>query len=236
MTGRKVLHLYSDAKLSKMAASQFKDLKKETPLSKDPQLNAKVNRVGRKIAAVAARDMPNAEWEFVVFDDADQINAFAMPGGKVAVYTGLFKVAKTDADLAVVIGHEIAHVVAKHGSERITQQVLAAGGALAVNLGTQKMDASDRQIVLVGYGAAASLGYLLPYSRLHESEADEIGILYAAEAGYDPRVAIDFWQRMSASKDGGVPEILSTHPSDSTRIRRLQAMMPDALQIYEAGR
>lgn len=219
-----------------MAASQFKDLKKETPLSKDPQLNAKVNRVGRKIAAVAARDMPNAEWEFVVFDDADQINAFAMPGGKVAVYTGLFKVAKTDADLAVVIGHEIAHVVAKHGSERITQQVLAAGGALAVNLGTQKMDASDRQIVLVGYGAAASLGYLLPYSRLHESEADEIGILYAAEAGYDPRVAIDFWQRMSASKDGGVPEILSTHPSDSTRIRRLQAMMPDALQIYEAGR
>ena len=180
--------------------------------------------------------MPNAEWEFVVFDDADQINAFAMPGGKVAVYTGLFKVAKTDADLAVVIGHEIAHVVAKHGSERITQQVLAAGGALAVNLGTQKMDASDRQIVLVGYGAAASLGYLLPYSRLHESEADEIGILYAAEAGYDPRVAIDFWQRMSASKDGGVPEILSTHPSDSTRIRRLQAMMPDALQIYEAGR
>ena len=99
VTGRKVLHLYSDAKLSKMAASQFKDLKKETPLSKDPQLNAKVNRVGRKIAAVAARDMPNAEWEFVVFDDADQINAFAMPGGKVAVYTGLFKVAKTSIAL-----------------------------------------------------------------------------------------------------------------------------------------
>jgi predicted Zn-dependent protease len=236
VTGRKALHLYPDAKISEMAASQFKDLKKETPLSKDPQLNAKVNRVGQKIAAVAAHDLPNAEWEFVVFDDAEQINAFAMPGGKVAVYTGLFKVAKTDADLAIVIGHEIAHVVAKHGSERITQQVIAAGGALAVNLGTQKMDASDRQLVLVGFGAAASLGYLLPYSRLHESEADAIGILYAAEAGYDPRVAVDFWQRMSATKDGKVPEILSTHPSDSTRIRRLEAMMPDALKIYEAAR
>jgi predicted Zn-dependent protease len=219
-----------------MAASQFIELKKETPLSTDPELNARLERVGRRIAEVAAYDLPDAEWEFVVFDDPEQINAFAMPGGKVAVYTGLFKVAKTDADLAVVVGHEIAHVVARHGSERVTQQLLATSGTLAVAAGTQNMDSDKRRIILAGVGLGTTVGILLPYSRLHESEADAIGILYVAEAGYDPRVAIDFWQAMSAEKSGGPPELLSTHPTDKTRVRRLREMMPEALAIYQAGR
>ena len=175
-------------------------MKRETPLS-TAELNARVNRVGQRIAAVASHDLPNVQWEFVVFEDPEMINAFAMPGGKVAVYTGLFKVIESDADLAVVIGHEVAHVVARHAAERVSHQILVTGGSLAVAVGTADMDAYDRRLILAGVGLGTSVGVLLPYSRLHECEADAIGILYTAEAGYDPRAAIDL-QRMSAEKSG----------------------------------
>jgi len=193
-----------------------------------------VQRVGDRIAYVAGPDLPNAQWEFVVFDD-DQINAFAMPGGKVAVYSGLFKVVKTEADLAIVMGHEIAHVVAGHSAERVSQQMLAAGGALVLQIGANQSDLSrsEKQLLMAAYGAGATLGVILPYSRLHESEADEIGLIYAAKAGYDPRAAIPFWQRMEAQKSGTPPEFLSTHPSDNTRMRKLNALMPRAVQIYQ---
>lgn len=216
-----------------MASAQFGQLKQETPISRDRQYNAMVNRVGERIAYVAAPDMPNAQWEFVVFDDDDQINAFAMPGGKVAVYTGLFKIVQSDADLAVVIGHEVAHVAAGHGNERVSQQMLAAGGALALQFGTRDMSSSERQLIMAAYGAGATLGVVLPYSRYHESEADEIGLIYAAEAGYDPRAAIGFWERMEAQKSGAPPEFLSTHPSGSTRIRKLNELMPKAVDVYQ---
>lgn len=235
VTGRKALHLYPEAELVQMAATQFKELKRETPLSTDPELNARVNRVGQRIAAVASHDLPNVQWEFVVFEDPEMINAFAMPGGKVAVYTGLFKVIESDADLAVVIGHEVAHVVARHAAERVSHQILVTGGSLAVAVGTADMDAYDRRLILAGVGLGTSVGVLLPYSRLHECEADAIGILYTAEAGYDPRAAIDFWQRMSAEKSGNPPEFLSTHPADATRVRKLEDLMPQAVAIYEAG-
>ena len=231
VTGRKTMHLISSEQLATVSASQFGELKAKTPISTDPTYNAMVRRVGERIAYAAGPDMPNANWEFVVFADP-QINAFAMPGGKVAVYEGIFKVAKTDADLAIVMGHEIAHVIAGHGAERVSQQVLAAGGALAVNYGTKDMDSSDRNLIMAAYGAGATLGVLLPYSRLHESEADEIGLIYAARAGYDPLVAMDFWHRMEAEKNGGPPEFLSTHPSDNTRQRRLKIVMPRALEEY----
>lgn len=232
-TGRSALHLVSPEQLASSAAAQFGQLKQETPISRDPTYNAMVQRVGDRIAYVAAPDLPNAQWEFVVFDDDSQINAFAMPGGKVAVYTGLFKVAKTDADLAVVIGHEIAHVVAGHSAERVSQQMLAAGGALALQMGTSEMDSRERQLLMAAYGAGASLGLILPYSRLHESEADEIGLIYAARAGYDPRGALDFWERMEAQKSGSPPEFLSTHPAGETRLRRLKMLMPKAMRIYQ---
>ena len=232
-TGRSALHLVSPDSLASTAAQQFGQLKQETPISRDQKMNSMVQRVGDRIAYVAAPDMPTAQWEFIVFDEPDQINAFAMPGGKVAVYSGLFQVAKTEADLAIVMGHEVAHVVAGHGAERVSQQMLAAGGALALQLGTRDMDSKDQQLLMAAYGAGASFGLILPYSRLHESEADEIGLTYAAKAGYDPRAAIPFWQRMAAQKSGSPPEFLSTHPSDSTRIRKLNALMPRAVQVYQ---
>lgn len=232
-TGRSALHLVSPEQLASSAAAQFGQLKQQTPISRDPTYNAMLRRVGDRIAYVAASDLPNAQWEFVVFEDDSQINAFAMPGGKVAVYTGLFQIVRSDADLAIVVGHEIGHVVASHSAERVSQQLLAAGGALALQLGTHDMDRREQQLLMAAYGAGATVGLILPYSRLHESEADEIGLIYAAKAGYDPRAALDFWKRMEAQKSGAPPEFLSTHPAGATRIRRLEALMPRALQIYQ---
>ena len=232
-TGRSALHLVPSNQLASMSASQFGQLKQQTPISRNPAYNAMVRRVGDRIAYVAGPDMPNAQWEFVVFDDDEQINAFAMPGGKVAVYTGIFKVAKTDADLAIVIGHEVAHVAAGHGNERMTQQLLAVGGALALQFGSSDMDSDQRALLMAAYGAGASVGVMLPYSRYHECEADEIGLIYAAKAGYDPRAAISFWARMAGQSNGAPPEFLSTHPADSTRIRKLNELMPKAMQVYQ---
>lgn len=233
-TGRTAFHLVSPDALAATAVSQFGQIKQETPISHDRRMNDMVQRVGERIAYAAGPDLPNAQWEFVVFDE-DQINAFAMPGGKVAVYSGLFKVVQSEADLAIVMGHEIAHVVAGHSAERVSQQMLAAGGALALQIGANQSDLSsgEKQLLMAAYGAGATLGVILPYSRLHESEADEIGLTYAAKAGYDPRAAIPFWQRMEAQKSGSPPEFLSTHPSDSTRMRKLNALMPRAYQIYQ---
>jgi len=233
-TGRSALHLVPSDQLTQMASDQFEQLKQETPISKDPEYIAMVQRAGERIAIVAKPDLPNAEWEFVVFDDDDQVNAFAMPGGKVAVYTGLFQVAKDENDLAIVMGHEVAHVSAHHGNERMSQQLLTAGGALALGLGTKDMDTQNRQLLMAAYGAGTTIGFLLPYSRYHESEADEIGLLYAAKAGYDPRAAIPFWERMAELSAGKAPpEFLSTHPSGQTRVERLTKLMPRAVRLYE---
>ncbi|MEN8660965.1 MAG: M48 family metallopeptidase [Lentimonas sp.] len=231
-TGRSALHLVPNDQLTSMSAAQFGQLKQETPISRDPTYNAMVRRVGDRIAYIAGPDMPNAQWEFVVFEDNSQINAFAMPGGKVAVYTGIFNIAKTDDDLAIVMGHEVAHVAAGHGNERVSHQLLAAGGALALQVGTSDMDSGDRQLLLAAYGAGTSVGVILPYSRYHESEADEIGLMYAAKAGYDPRAAIGFWERMAAQSQGAPPEFLSTHPAGATRVRKLNEIMPKALEAY----
>lgn len=230
-TGRSALHLVPSDQLASMSAAQFGRMKQEMEVSNDARYNAMLQRVGERIAYVAAPDMPNADWEFVVFENP-QVNAFAMAGGKVGVFTGLFDLVHSEADLAVVVGHEIAHVAAGHANERVSQQLLAAGGAMALQMGTEDMDPSDRRLLMAAYGATATAGVLLPFSRFHESEADEIGLMYAAEAGYDPRAAIPFWKRMEAQKSGSPPEFLSTHPSGETRIRRLKELMPKALAAY----
>ncbi len=233
-TGRSALHLVPTKQLISMASMQFERLKREAPISRDVNYNAMLRRVGERIAYVAAPDMPNAQWEFVVFDDPGRVNAFAMPGGKVAVYTGIFKVANTENDLAVVVGHEIAHISAGHGNERVSQQLLAAGGAMALQVGMEDIDSFDQQMLMAAYGASTTIGLILPHSRKHESEADEIGLIYAAKAGYDPRAAVGFWERMEAQKTGFTsPEFLSTHPSDSNRIDKINALMPKAYEIYK---
>ena len=235
LTGRPALHLISSEQLTTMAATQFGELKKQSRISNNPKYTAMLERVGARITSVvdsSALHLPNRSWEFVVFEDSDQINAFAMPGGKVAIYTGIFDVVQTDADLAIVVGHEIAHVVAGHGAERITQQLIAAGGALALNYGTDEMNRTEQQLIMIAYGTTTTLGALLPYSRLHETEADEIGLMLSARAGYDPRVAVDFWKRMDVANEGRHPEFLSTHPSDAKRQHQLTQVMPRALDEY----
>ena len=197
------------------------------------QIN-RVNVVGGRIAEVVGDDLPGAEWEFVVFESPD-LNAFALPGGKVGIYSGLLKVTETDDELATVVGHEIAHVTARHGSERMSQSILVAAGAIGIGVVMKDKSDADRNAALAAYGLGASIGVMLPYSRSHETEADTIGLRYAARAGYDPRAAIDFWERMERASEGKnkPPEFLSTHPADETRIRNLQQMMPAALEIYE---
>ena len=234
-TGRTSLNLVSEKKLAAIAAQEFEQMKRRTPVSSNYDYNERVQRVGQRIVAVASKDLPNAQWEFVVFED-DQINAFAMPGGKVAVYTGLLKLAENDDELAIVIGHEIAHVTARHSNERISQSQLKSGfltiGSLALQLGTG-LGGLERDAILIATGAGADIGLMLPFSRSHESEADQIGLLYAAEAGYNPYAAISFWEKMEAAKEGKSPTWLSTHPSGETRMRRLWGYIPEATEVYK---
>jgi predicted Zn-dependent protease len=236
-TGRKSFIVLPASQEASMGATAFLDIKSKEKISSDPVANGRVTRIGERIAAVASDDLPDAKWEFVVFDEPETVNAFALPGGKVGVYTGLLKLAASDDEIAVVMGHEIAHATARHGSERWSQSAaVAVGGALLSE--TVLKDNKNREGWLAAYGAGATVGVLLPYSRLNESEADEIGLVYAARAGYDPRAAITFWEKMAAvaAGKGKPPEFLSTHPSDETRIRRLREMMPRILPLYEAAR
>jgi predicted Zn-dependent protease len=234
-TGRRafVLPIYND---KEMGAAGFAELKAKGTVSNDPGANARVRRVGERIAKAVGSDLPSAEWEFVVFDDAKEVNAFALPGGKVGVYTGLLRVAETDDELAVVMGHEIGHVTARHGAERMSEAVaLAAGGLL---LGAALNDNPHRDEWLAAYGVGATVGVMLPYSRLDENEADEIGLVYAAKAGYDPKAGITFWQRMMAESEGKakLPVFLSTHPANADRIRHIQSLMPKVTPVYEQHR
>jgi len=238
-TGRRGFQLIPLGQEVAMGASAFSEIRQQEPVSTDPVANELVARVGRRIAEQAAEHMPDAEWEFVVFDGDDVINAFALPGGKVGVYTGLIRVAETEDALAVVIGHEIAHVTARHGTERMSTMLglSALGAGIGVAGAGADLDPSTLEAIMVAYGAVSTVGVALPHSRRAETEADEIGLLYAARAGYDPRAAIGFWQRMAEASAGAArpPEWLSTHPSDVTRIRDLERLMPRALQEYEAA-
>lgn len=214
-------------------AAAFAEIKAKERISNDPAANARVRKIGLRIAQVVGQDLPGAAWEFVVFDAPDTVNAFALPGGKVGVYTGLLNLAASDDEVAIVIGHEIAHVTARHGAERMSQGILVAAGGLVLDHQTQGRRNHD--LMLAGYGLL-STGGMLAFSRSHESEADYIGIRYAARAGYDPRAAVTFWQKMEKqSKGGRLPVFLSTHPSHDRRIGDLQRWMPEVLPIYQAA-
>lgn len=215
-------------------AAAFADIKAKEKISNDPAENARVKRVGERIATAVGSALPNAKWEFVVFDAPETVNAFALPGGKVGVYTGLLKLAASDDELAIVMGHEIGHVTARHGAERVSQGLVVAGGAAILDATTK--DAKSHDLLLAGYGLA-STGGVLAFSRSHESEADYIGIRYAAKAGYDPRAAITFWQKMAKAGSGKkTPVFLSTHPTDERRIADLEKWMPEVLPLYQASK
>jgi len=208
-----------------------KVLSESDVLTSGPEVEA-VQRVADRIIQVANKDADSFKWEVVVVR-SPEANAFCMPGGKIVVYTGILKHAQTEAGLAVVIAHEIAHAIARHGAQRVFQQEQAQAVMLGAQGSIADMDYQQQQMIMGVIGAGAQYGFLLPYSRKHESEADYMGLLYMAKAGFDPREAPEFWKRMGQAHSHGQPaEWQSTHPSHETRISDLEAWMPQALEIY----
>jgi predicted Zn-dependent protease len=234
VTGRSQFNLMSSSDEMQLGLSSFNQLKKQTPVSKDPAANALVQKVGHRIAAVADKDMPGAQWEFVVFE-SKEVNAFCLPGGKVGVYTGILPITKNEAGLATVLGHEIGHAVARHGGERMSEAMLLQTGGSLLGTTLSHSDPRMQAATMAAYGVTSQVGVALPHSRLQESEADHIGLIYMARAGYNPEEAVKFWQRFaeySRQQGGNTPAFLRTHPTDATRIQQLQAWMPGAKAEY----
>ncbi len=237
-TGRRQLSLVSSDEVMQLSLTEFDKLKKDTPISKDAEQTALVKRVGQRIAAVAP--LPNAQWEFVLFDKPDTMNAFCLPGGKVGVYSGILKMTQNEAGLATVIGHEVSHAVARHGQERMSEGLLLQLGGIGLAALTQSRPEAAQQLLQTAYGVGATVAVELPHSRKQELEADHLGLIYMARAGYDPHEAVAFWQRFSAynkQKGGGAPPaFLSTHPVDDKRIAQLQELMPQATAEYQKAK
>lgn len=236
-TGRSQLMLVSAAQEANMGLSAFQQIKSEEKISTDPALNKRIQKIGKRIAEAVGREVPNAQWEFVVFD-SPTVNAFALPGGKVGVYTGLIKLADSDDEIAIVMGHEIAHVTSRHGAERVSQNYAITGVGLlaAIGMEMKDVDPAKRNMALAAYGVGAQVGMALPYSRLHETEADSVGLRFAAGAGYDPRAGARFWKKMAAQGGQKPPEFLSTHPSDTKRIENLEKLAPQYMELYKKSR
>ncbi|MGH7230138.1 MAG: M48 family metallopeptidase [Nitrospiraceae bacterium] len=211
----------------------------KTPISKDPREVQPVMRVAERNIAVAKQskyaDSANKfDWDVSVIKDDKTMNAFALPGGKIAVYTGIFPVAQNEAGLAAIMGHEVVHALARHGGERMSQGIatqVAMIGA-AIGLGASGVSGVGGQAAMQALGLGAQVGVLLPFSRKHESEADYIGLLFAAQAGYDPQEAVRVWERMQAAGGDQPAEFMSTHPGHETRIKQLQEWMPEAMALY----
>ena len=227
--GRRQLMLISGTEEMQLGLSSFEQLKKETPVSRDPAANELVRRVGERVKSVVKLD--GAQWEFVVFE-SKEANAFCLPGGKIGVYTGILPITKDEAGLATVLGHEIAHATLHHGAERMSRglatQVVGQGLGTAVNATDPRWTAAFGQL----YGIGSQVAVELPHSRDQESEADKIGLFYMARAGYDPEASVAFWERFSAyvnqAGGGKTPAFLRTHPLDATRIKQLKQWMPEA--------
>ncbi|MDP0498769.1 MAG: M48 family metallopeptidase [Verrucomicrobiota bacterium JB022] len=225
-----------EKQLAAQASTQFDQMKQELKQSNNQAYVNMVKEVGNRIAPIAGQDMEVTQWEFVVFDDA-AINAFAMPGGKVAVFTGLLDLIEGDKDeLAAVMGHEIAHVALRHSNKQMSSEMIRQGGgaALAIILSRQEKAMLDPALVQQAYDLGTQVGLMLPYSRDHELEADALGLYYATKAGYNPDASVELWQKMAAASQSQPAEFLSTHPSHETRIDRLQELIPEVRQQVEA--
>ncbi|WP_428898453.1 Peptidase family M48 [Parelusimicrobium proximum] len=221
-TGRRQLMLISQSEEVSMGEQSWRQILSQSAVVKNTSQALMVEKVGRKIAAVSGK---NYAWEFVLIKD-NQVNAFCLPGGKVAVYTGILPVAQDETGLAVIMGHEIAHALARHGAERLSQDnILNFGGQI---LGMSASTAKFQE----AYGLVSTLGFSLPYSRKHETEADDMGLILMAKAGYNPSKAVDFWRRMAALSKSSSPGFLSTHPTDEKRILNLQKQLPVAMSYY----
>ena len=243
ITGRRQLSFVPNSVVTSMSIQQYSQFLSENKVSADAQQVAMVKRVGQNIVAAVNEyckthcdkdPFAGYEWEINLIEDP-QVNAWAMPGGKVVVYTGILPVAQTEAGLATVMGHEIAHVFAGHGEERMSQQLLTQLGEVGLAAALKDKPEETQNLFKSVYGLGAQVGVLLPYSRLHESEADHLGLIFMAMAGYDPHEAVGFWQRMAAASSSGEapPEFLSTHPANQTRIDNLNKLIPEAMEYYK---
>jgi predicted Zn-dependent protease len=243
ITGRKQLNLVPDSLMNSMSYQSYAEFLTENKVSSDTQQVELVRRVGLRIQKAVeiycaennrADQLDGYKWEFNLIQD-DAVNAWAMPGGKVVVYTGLMSIAQNETGLAVVVAHEIAHVIARHGSERMTQGLLVQFGGMGLSAALQNYPTETQELFMKSYSTGAQYGVLLPYSRAHESESDHMGLIFMAMAGYDPHEAVGFWERMAAAKQDAPapPEFLSTHPADSTRIRKIKELIPTAMQYYK---
>lgn len=243
ITGRKQLNLVSDAEMMAMSFSQYNQFLNENKLSANKDKTAMVKRVGERIAKAVEQYMADNgyashisgfEWEFNLVED-DTPNAWCMPGGKVVFYTGILPYTQNEEGLAVVMGHEIAHAVAKHGNERMSQQMGLQLGGTALAVALDEKPEKTKQIYMAAFGLGSQYGIMLPFSRTHETEADRMGLIFMAMAGYNPNAAVPFWERMAAMGGQKPPEWMSTHPADETRIKDLKEYMPEAMKYYKTG-
>lgn len=241
LTGRRQLSLVPESEMISMSFTSYSDFLKENTISTDKANTAIVKQVGSDISAAVikyftdnnlASRLEGYQWEFNLVKNDTTVNAWCMPGGKVVVYSGILPLTKDKNGLAVVMSHEIAHAVARHGNERMSQEMLAQYGSIALNEAIKNKPEQTRNIFNGAYGIGAQVGVLLPFSREHELEADKLGLIFMAMAGYDPQTAVPFWERMAAMGGSKPPEFLSTHPSDQTRIERIKAALPEAMKYY----
>ncbi|GAC1372704.1 MAG: M48 family metallopeptidase [Hymenobacter sp.] len=243
ITGRRQLSLVSDTEINSLATTQYRQVIAKGPLSSNPEYNAMVRRVGQRVQNAvetyfrqqnASDQLAGYQWEFNVIQDDKQQNAWCMPGGKVAVYTGILPITQDENGLAVVMGHEIAHAVAKHGSERMSQGLIQQLGGQALSVALANNAPATQQIALQAFGVGSQVE-MLKYGRNQESEADHLGLIFMAMAGYNPDGALAFWRRMDArANQASPPEFLSTHPSNGTRIADIERELPEARKYYHA--
>ncbi|HEY7729107.1 MAG TPA: M48 family metallopeptidase [Candidatus Eisenbacteria bacterium] len=241
ITGRSQLHLIPDSEMMSMSYSEYDQVLKSSKLSGDATQTDLVRRVGRRVQGAVERyfadrgmadKLRGYRWEFNLVEGKD-VNAWCMPGGKVVFYSGILPICRDESGVAVVMGHEVAHAVAGHGGERMSQQLVAQMGGAALAVALREKPEQTRSLWMGAFGAGAQLGVLLPFSRTQESEADHLGLVFLALAGYDPNRALEFWQRMAdANRGSAPPEFLSTHPSDRTRIAKIRAELPEAMRYY----
>jgi len=242
ITGRRQLSFIPQGELLTLSDQGYKDVLSKSILSNDAAWNRKVTEVGRKIATSAGtfmrengmeKDLANYKWEFHLIQDDKTVNAFCMPGGKIVVYTGILPAVQDENGLATVMSHEVAHAIANHGGERMSQELLVQAGGMGLAQIMKSKPVLAQNILMQAYGAGSQVGILLPYSRSHESEADHIGLILMARAGYDPKTAVSFWERMNALGGAKPPELLSTHPANVRRIADINKEIPEAEKYYK---
>ena len=242
ITGRRQLSFIPQNQLIASSNDSYHQLLSESKISEDKEKTQMVVNVGKRIASSAEqfmrenrmeKEIQNYHWEFKLIQDDKTVNAFCMPGGKIAVYTGILPITQDESGLAVVLGHEVAHALANHGGERMSQLLLAQMGATTLSAALSQQPQRTKQLLLQVYGIGANVGVILPYSRSHELEADHIGLILMARAGYDPRTAIPFWQRMNEKVGKRPPEFLSTHPAPMKRIEDIRNELPEAMKYYK---